>query len=388
VSLRVAYILARPVGVSETFIDCEVRALRLTGARVDVFPALVGGRRAAAILFLAALVRRPLRLARHARALRYGRRGWLAAAAAIHLAPIVARARPDVVHAHFVNLPTAVAVLLGDDLGLPVTATAHAADFRLDRDSPALRRRLNRLDHLFVISADTARQLGDRGVPLNRVPYRVVRAAFDGIVLPPLPARTLPPTGPARLVTVARLIGKKGIDTAVEAVARLVAAGRDVAYDVYGDGPLGPALRQVVTDRGLAARITFHGAVPHATALAALAGADVAVLPCRADANGDLDGIPVFLMEAAGRRVPVVTTAVSGIPELVDESGGWLVPPGDPEALALAIGQVLDAPQQAARRSTALAERVADEFSPAVQAGRLMTTWSGITRARPAGAPR
>jgi glycosyltransferase involved in cell wall biosynthesis len=93
-------------------------------------------------------------------------------------------------------------------------------------------------------------------------------------------------------------------------------------------------------------------------------------------------------MEAAGRRVPVVTTPVSGIPELVDESGGWLVPPGDPEALALAIGQVLDAPEAAARRSRVLAERVADEFSPAVQARRLMTTWYGITRTRPAEAPR
>lgn len=376
--LRIAYVLARPVGYSETFIDSEIRAVRAAGATVEVFVAGGGGRRAATVLLAGCLARHPVRLLRHARTLGfgYGVRGLLAGAGAIRLATAVAGWCPDLVHAHFVNLPTATAVLLGRELGVPVTATAHAADFLLDRRPAALIRRLRELSHLFVISAATAGQLADRGVPMTRVPHQVVRACFDGVVAPRGPADHRP----TRLVTVARLVDKKGVDTAVEAVARLVTAGHSVSYDVYGDGELRGRLQRLATDRGVDAVVTFHGAVPHHTAVAALATAHIAVLPCRRAADGDLDGIPVFLMEAAGRGVPVVTTGVSGIPELVDDASGWLVPPDDAPALAEAIGQVIADPRRAAHRAALLAERVAGEFSPAVQARRLLTTWQRLTR--------
>jgi len=384
--LRIAYVLARPTGVSETFIDAEVRAVRAAGAAVDVFPAIEAGRGRAGLL-ARAVARHPVRLVRGVRTLgfSYGLRGLLAAAAAIRLLPQVRAARPDVVHAHFVNLPAAVAVLLARDLGVPVTATAHAADFLLDARRTALRRRLLSLSHLFVISAATADQLADRGVPMTRVPHGVVRAAFDGVMAPRPGAPGAPAT---RLVTVARLVGKKGVDTAIEAVARLAAAGRDVTYDVYGDGPLRASLERLAAERGVGTAVTFHGAVPHATAVGALSGADVAVLPCRRDTGGDLDGIPVFLMEAASRHVPVVTTAVSGIPELVDENSGRLVPPDDAAALAQAIEDVIDHPQRAAHRAQLLAERVATEFSPQLQARRLLETWQRLARpGDPATAP-
>ena len=191
------------------------------------------------------------------------------------------------------------------------------------------------------------------------------------------------PAGAVRLVTVARLTGKKGIDVGIEAVARLTAAGLQVSYDVYGDGPLRAELTRRAAGvsaaggagAGTGAQVTFHGAVPHAVAMAGLAGADVAVLACRHAADGDLDGIPVFLMEAASRGVPVVTTALSGIPELVDEAGGWLVPPDDADAVARAVRQVVDDPAGADRRAGVLAARVAGEFAPGLQAQRLLEVW-------------
>jgi colanic acid/amylovoran biosynthesis glycosyltransferase len=170
-------------------------------------------------------------------------------------------------------------------------------------------------------------------------------------------------------------VEKKGIDTSIDAVARLAAAGLDVQYDIFGDGSLRRGLERRAEKRGVAAVVTFHGAVPHRTATAALAGADIAVLACRRGAEGDLDGIPVFLMEAASRHVPVVTTAVSSIPELVSEDGGWLVPPEDPAALADAIGRALSDPRESQRRARALGSRLTAEFSPALQAERLLATW-------------
>ncbi|MEV0392187.1 glycosyltransferase [Polymorphospora rubra] len=380
--LRVAYVLLRPPSYSETFIVSEIRAVGEAGATVEVFAARTReGRFTDAARILGTLVRHPLRLLSAVRTLgpSYLPRGLLAGTYAIALVKQVRRFAPDVVHAHFVNLPTAVAILVARELGIPVTAMAHAADFLLDRDVDALRRRLSRLSQLFVISDSAARQLGDRGVDMSGIPHRVVRAAFDGAVTAPAPRVT----GDAiRLVTVARLVEKKGIDTILAAVARLTAAGLPVRYDLYGDGPLRDELGRLADSIGVSSVVTFHGAVPHATATAALATADVAVLACRTAADGDLDGIPVFLMEAGSRGVPVVSTAVSGIPELVGHDGGWLVPAADPDALADAVRQAAADPDEAGRRARVLQARIRAEFSPAEQAGRLIATWSDLAGRR------
>ncbi|OZV83958.1 hypothetical protein CA850_04835 [Micromonospora echinospora] len=387
--LRVAYVLAHPPGPSETFVPAEVRAVRATGATVEVFPVGPGGGRVADLRRAAGrLLRRPGGLPADLRVLgaRSLPRGVLACAGAAGLAGPVARFRPDVLHAHFVNLPTAVALLLARRLDRPVTATAHAADFLREPNPAALRRRLSRLDHLFVVSAASVAQLAAGGVPMATVPHRIVRAAHDGRTVDPDRERPPPAPGPARLVTVARLVAKKGVPTAVDAVARLVAAGHDLRYDVYGDGPLRAEVRRQVRRYGLAGTVHLHGAVPHEVAMAALLDAEVAVLPCRAGPDGDLDGIPVFLMEAAGRGVPVVTTALSGIPELVGPDAGWRVPPDDPAAVADAVRDVLADPTEARRRSRVLQARLRAEFAPATQADRLVDTWTRLVDRRVGGA--
>jgi glycosyltransferase involved in cell wall biosynthesis len=392
--LRVAYVLVRPPGYSETFIGSEIRAVRAAGVTVRTFVARPGGerhsgerhtgRRGDAARVARVLARRPARLLRHVRTLgpAYLPRALLAGAYAVTLGAQVARFAPDVIHAHFVNLPTAVAVLVARDLGIPATATAHAADFLLERYPGPLDRRLRLLSHLFVVSDSAARQLADKGVAMSRIPHGVVRAALDvELVDGAVPERPVRRGDVTRLVTVARLVEKKGIDTGLDAVARLVAAGHPVRYDIYGDGPLRASLERRAEANGISGTVTFHGAVPHETVTAALAEADIAVLPCRRAAGGDLDGIPVFLMEAAGRGVPVVTTAVSGIPELTGHTGGWLVPPDDADELAEAITRVVQDPVEARRRCTALRHRVRTEFPPALQAERLLAVWRRLASA-------
>ncbi|MEU4476209.1 glycosyltransferase family 4 protein [Micromonospora sp. NPDC023888] len=399
-ALRIGYVQVRPPGLTETFIPAEIEAVRAAGATVEVFVANPdGNRRAEPRRAAVQLLRRPgglpadlrlLGLPSRAAGGRGLARGLLANAAATALADEIGRFDPDVLHAHFVNLPTMVALLVGRRLDRPVTATAHAADFLLDPDRAALRRRLTRLRHLFVVSAATAGQLADRGVPIATIPHRVVRAGVDARLLAAPPTAPAPTPGtPTRIVTVARLIPKKGIDTTIDAVARLVQAGHPIRYDIYGDGPLRDHLRRRADSAGLADAVVLHGAVPHPVATAALAGAQVAALPCRPAPDGDLDGIPVFLMEAASQGVPVVTTAVSGIPELVGPDSGWLVPPDDPVALATAIRTVVAEPATAERRAQVLLLRLRSEFAPAVQADRLLSVWrdlTGSTLTRPAAA--
>jgi glycosyltransferase involved in cell wall biosynthesis len=377
--LRVAYVLMHEPAYSETFIGSEIRAVADSGVTVEVFHARTRGlsRLRQAILAGTALLRHPVKAARHVATLglSYGLRAALASAYALRLRKAVRAFDPDVIHTHFVNLPTAIAVLTGHELGRPVTALAHAADFLLDHNSAALDRRLRRLAHLFVISDAAAGQLAAKGVDMGQIPHSVVRAAFDGNFTPSRPAGGVP-----RVITIARLIEKKGIDTAVAAVGLLAGQDMKIQYDVYGDGPLQDALAEQIRSEGLTDVVRLHGATGHADAMAALAESDVAVLACRRAAGEDTDGIPVFLMEAAARGVPVVTTAVSGIPELVGPDGGWTVVPDRGEELADALAHVIAEPAEAASRAEALRERMRTEFSPRLQVERLSAVWGRLAQ--------
>jgi colanic acid/amylovoran biosynthesis glycosyltransferase len=119
--------------------------------------------------------------------------------------------------------------------------------------------------------------------------------------------------------------------------------------EIVGDGPERARLEQLAQGR-----VRFAGALPHAEALARLRGASAFALPCRELPSGDRDGLPVALVEAMSAGVPVVTTPVGGIGELVrDGESGLLVAPGDADALATAIASVLGDAALRARLATA-----------------------------------
>jgi glycosyltransferase involved in cell wall biosynthesis len=201
----------------------------------------------------------------------------------------------------------------------------------------------------------------------------VVRAAMHPELVQSAPAAPRAP-GHHRLVTVARLVEKKGIDLAIKAVAELVGRGMPVQYRIVGDGPQAEALRELARELGVSDSVEFLGSRTHRDALAVLEDADIAVLPCIRSADGDEDGIPIFLMEAAGRGVPVVTTRLSGIPELFDAQAAYLCVPTRAdvaEALATALTDPL-----AGHRAAAAARRLADEFNPDLQARRLLGHWN------------
>jgi colanic acid/amylovoran biosynthesis glycosyltransferase len=140
---------------------------------------------------------------------------------------------------------------------------------------------------------------------------------------------------PLRLVTVARLVEKKGVEHAIRAVARLVAVGVDVEYTIVGDGPLRGVLGQLIRELGLSERVRMLGPIAHAGVASILARSHVMVAPSVTAADGDMEGIPVVLMEAMASGLPAVSPTHGGIPELIDDGDtGYLVPEGDVPALA------------------------------------------------------
>jgi colanic acid/amylovoran biosynthesis glycosyltransferase len=147
---------------------------------------------------------------------------------------------------------------------------------------------------------------------------------------------------PAHLVTVGRLIATKGYLTILEAAATVLTRDRSVRWTLVGDGPLAAEIVNDARFVELSPRLELAGALDHEAALELISRATAFVLPCEEGARGESDGIPVALMEAMALGVPIVTTLVGGISELViPMRTGFVVPPRDGPALAAAITSLL-----------------------------------------------
>ena len=200
---------------------------------------------------------------------------------------------------------------------------------------------------LFVANSEHFRQAAIAlGCPAEKA--IVIGSPIDTDRFAPPAAREPLEGRPLRLVAVGRLVEKKGFADAIEAVARLRAEGRHVTLEVLGDGPLRAALRRAAGEG-----VTLRGAADADEVLAALHRADVALAPSVTAADGDQDGPVNTLKEAMATGLPVIGTRHGGIPELVDEANGVLVPERDPEALAAAIARLMDAPGDWARLGAA-----------------------------------
>jgi glycosyltransferase involved in cell wall biosynthesis len=279
-------------------------------------------------------------------------------------------------HAHFAHGTTTVTWLASKICGLPFSFTGHAKDIWRPSLNPAglLRRKLRAASFVLTCTATNATHLRALAPDARiHLAYHGLNADFARLLAGD--PGCLEPTRPARprVVSVGRMVEKKGFDVLIEAVALLHDDG--VAMDVVlagEDGDQSTAVRSLVTDRGLAGTVQVCGSWSQSQLLAEYRRSTVFVLACRIDGDGDRDGIPNVLVEAMAAGLPVVSTAVSGIPELVtDGRDGLLVPPEDPQRLAAAIRTLISSPQDQARLSCAGRATVADRFDGDVLAGRL-----------------
>jgi glycosyltransferase involved in cell wall biosynthesis len=268
-------------------------------------------------------------------------------------------------HAHFAHRTTTVTWLAAILCGLPFSFTGHAKDIYRGSLNPAglLARKMraarfvvtctgaNR-DHLRAIAPDVPVELA----------YHGLNADFTALLARPAP----PAVEPERftVVGVGRLVPKKGFDVLVAAVAQLRDRGVDARLVIAGeDGDDTGHVRDLVAAHGLGADVEMTGPLTQDELLARYRSSSVFALACRVVADGDRDGIPNVLVEAMAAGLPVVSTAVSGIPELVrDGEDGLLVPPDDPAALADALLRLAKDPAERARLAAAGAATVAARF--------------------------
>ena len=146
-----------------------------------------------------------------------------------------------------------------------------------------------------------------------------------------------------KIVSVARLVEKKGIDDALKAMSLLKNSGKaKFSYQIVGTGPLQSELLDLVKSLNLQDCVTFYGARQHSFVSDLLKSADIFLLPSKTASDGDMEGIPVSLMESMATGLITLSTYHSGIPELIEHGeDGFLVPEGSPESIAAQIENII-----------------------------------------------
>lgn len=251
------------------------------------------------------------------------------------LAPMFARLREDGqahLHAHFAAGAALSALRLARLTGRAYSVTAHA--YEIFREPRNLAEKLDRAAFVTTgcrYNVEHLRRIAP-GARIHEVVMGVDGERFR---------RQASYPGKRRLVAVGRLVEKKGFADLIEAMARLEDTAPADRLELVGDGPLRGELQELAARRGVSAKIVFAGALSPDEVRAAIERADLMVMPCVVAADGDRDSMPVVVKEALALEVPVVGTLEVGLPELVQNGWGRLVPPHDPDALAGAIAELL-----------------------------------------------
>jgi glycosyltransferase involved in cell wall biosynthesis len=426
----VAYLLKGYPRLSEIFIASEIERLERTGlslrlfvikppdepprhpvagrirARPDYLPAVTTVSGTPALRWLAANLRpflgplsrvarrRPLGLARAAVAAaaqsvraREARLAWPRKVYMKELLLAVALAdrllddpRVEHLHAHFAHGSTTVAWLASLATGLPFSFTGHAKDVYSEALNPAglLARKL-RAASFAVTCTEAGRERLERlagATPVHRV-YHGLNSDFARLVA--RPSARPAANGALRVLAVGRLVRKKGFDVLVEASAALRRREIGIEATIAGErGAHADEVERLIASLGLGGLVRLAGPMGQAELHRAYLDADVLCLPCRVLDDGDRDGIPNVLVEAMACGLPVVTTPVAGIPELVrDAYNGLLVAPDDPEAVAGALLRLRRDPALGARLGRAGRQTVRERFDGECQARRLASLFRG-----------
>jgi len=273
----------------------------------------------------------------------------------------------DHVHTHFPVKGNIHAVDVADELDVALTTTAHAFEIFSDGLTETTKRMCNSASRVLTISNYNQTYLRD---VLNVTsPIDVVRASIRLEKFTPDDTQT----AQNRLLTVGRLVPKKGHMYAIDAVSNLVEKYPDIKYHVIGGGNEEKELRRRIESRGIESNVEFLGKVSDSRLKREFSEAAVFVLPSVIDETGDRDGIPVVLMEAMAMRIPCISTYVSGIPELItDSETGLLVPERDVNALADGIKSLIEHPEKRDSIGTSARSFLESNHRISVEANKLI----------------
>jgi glycosyltransferase involved in cell wall biosynthesis len=264
------------------------------------------------------------------------------------------------VHAHFAGLAARTAFWIEHFFGIGFSFTAHANDIFAPKPFEVSLGAL-------VGAARAVVTVSEFGVQFLREKFPgaalKIRCVYNGIDLARFRPADLSATPPV-IISIGRLIEKKGFADLIEACRLLRARGTDFRCEIIGEGPLEAALQEQINAGGLTGVVLLTGPLAQGEVVARLANAAVFALPCVAETGGGMDNLPTVIMEAMAASLPVVSTPVGGVPEMVvDGMTGLLVAEHQPAALAEALERLLADRALARSLGEAGRQRAADLFT-------------------------
>lgn len=239
-------------------------------------------------------------------------------------------------HTHFISEPAGVAELVNRLTGMPFSISAHAKDIYLS-DPPILRRKLDAAKFTVTCTAYNRSHLA------SIAPMANIFRMYHGIDLARFPgADPADRANPPLILSVGRLREKKGFATLIKSCLALHLSGIAFRCEIVGYGEEQAKLQRSIDSYGLASIVFLTGKMTHTELIERYRRASLFVLPSQIAEDGDRDGIPNVLLEAMAMELPVVSTVVSGIPEVIENGvNGLLIPPQDVPALTQAITTIL-----------------------------------------------
>jgi glycosyltransferase involved in cell wall biosynthesis len=264
------------------------------------------------------------------------------------------------VHAHFMGLAARTAFWIHKFFPITFSFTAHANDIFAPRNFEIGLDKLVDTARVVITVSDYAKKFLQERFPECA---DHVRRIYNGLDLAEF-GRTNFSSAPPLILAVGRLIAKKGFADLIHACGSIAERGKSFRCEIIGEGPLENELRGQIERLNLQNRVALSGAKPQLEVRRHLAAANVFVLPSVVDAEGGMDNLPTVIMEAMATGLPVVSTEIGGIPEMVVENEtGFLLEPADAIGLATAIEKVIDDRALAERLGRAGYERAQELFS-------------------------
>lgn len=274
---------------------------------------------------------------------------------------------PQLLHAPWATFPSTVAWFLSGLLDRPYSFTSRAHDIFVE--DHMMTRKLESAALAVTINRHNVRFM-ERWMPYpGATPVQVIHSSLDPAEFPYVRTGRLP----HKLLSVGRLVPMKGFDVLLTALAELRSRGVEFTCTIIGEGPERSRLEHMSRSLGLQKLVEFPGAMMQRDVLRQMSEATLMVLPCLVTPQGQSDGIPNVLMESMAVGLPVVSTRIAGIPELIKNGvNGRLVPERDPDALADAVQALMRNPGE--RQSFAEAGRrtVECDFNVRIEADRLL----------------
>ena len=264
------------------------------------------------------------------------------------------------VHAHFTGLAARTAFWIHKFFPITFSFTAHANDIFAPRNFEIGLDKLVDTARVIVTVSDYAKKF-----LRERFPERTdrTRRIYNGLNLAEFERADFSSTPPL-ILAVGRLIAKKGFADLIRACGLILERGKSFQCEIIGEGPLENELRGQIERLDLQNLVALSGAKPQREVRQRLAAANVFVLPSVVDPEGGMDNLPTVIMEAMATGLPVVSTNIGGIPEMVVENEtGFLLEPGDVVGLANAIEKVIDDRVLAQRLGHAGYQRAHEFFS-------------------------